>query len=80
MEKVSSLAKDNMIKYLEDLVLKIWHDPKDVNGAKEIIKKKNLDIASLRKQPKLLATEDPLTKDVEENESQKADMMKLIID
>jgi len=78
MEKVFSLAKDNGIKSLEDLVVKIWYDPKDVNAVEEIIKKKNLYIAALRKQLKLPATEDPLTKEIEENEAQKADMMKLI--
>jgi len=49
MEKVSSLAKENRIKSLEDLVTKIGYDPKDVIVAEEIIKKKNLDIAALRK-------------------------------
>jgi len=33
MEKVSSLAKDNRIKSLEDLVIKIGYDPKDINVA-----------------------------------------------
>jgi len=74
------LAKDNRIKSLEDLVVKIGYDPKDVNVVEEIIKKKNLDIASLRKQLKLPTIEDPLTKDIEESEPQKGDMMKLIID
>jgi len=80
MEKVSSFAKDNRIKCLEDLVVKIGYDPKDINAAEEIIKKKNLDIAALRKQLKLPATEDPLTKDIEENETQKSDMMKLVME
>jgi len=80
MKKVSSLAKDNMIKSLEDLVVKIGYDPKDVKVSEEIIKKKNLDIAALRKQLKLLAIEDPLTKEIEKNEAQKADMLKLIIE
>jgi len=80
MEKVSSLAKDNMIKSLEELVIKIGYDPKDVIAAEEIIKKKNLDIAALRKQLKLPAIEDPMTKDIAEGEAQQADMMKLIID
>lgn len=56
MEKVSSLAKDNRIKSLEDLVIKIGYEPKDVNVAKEIVKKKNLDITELWKQLQLLAT------------------------
>lgn len=37
MEKVSSLAKDNRIKSLEDLVIKIGYDPKDVNVVEEIV-------------------------------------------
>ena len=49
MEKVSYLAKDNMIKSLEDLVITIGYDPKDVNVAKGIFEKENLDIAALRK-------------------------------
>ena len=56
MEKISSLAKDNRIKSLEDLIIKIGYDPKYLNVSKEIIKEKNLDIASLRKQLKFLAT------------------------
>jgi len=68
MEKVSSLAKDNRIKYLEDLVLKIGYDPNDVNSDEEIIIKNNLDISTLRKQLKLLATEDPLKKDIQEGD------------
>ena len=79
MEKVSSLAKDNRIKSLEDLVVKIGYDPKDINVAQEVIKKKNLDIPALRKQLNLPSTKDPLNKDIEENVTQKADMMKLII-
>lgn len=80
MEKVSSLANDNRIKSLEDLIVKIGYDPKYINVAKEIIKKKNIDIAALRKQLKLPATENPSTKDIEEKETKKADMMKLIIE
>jgi len=44
MEKVSSLDKDNGIKSLEDLVVKIGYDPKDVSATEDIIKKKNLNI------------------------------------
>jgi len=62
------------------LVFKIGYSPKDINVVEEIIKKKNLDIAALRKQLKLPATKDPLTKDIEENETKKANMMKLIIE
>jgi hypothetical protein len=58
LEKISSLAKDNKIKSLEELVLKIFYDPSNIKAVEELLKKKNDDIASLRKQLKLLATED----------------------
>jgi hypothetical protein len=34
---------------LEELVLKIEHDPSNVKTVEEMLKKKNVDIASLRK-------------------------------
>jgi hypothetical protein len=58
LEKISSFAKDNIIKTLEELVLKIGYDPANVKEAEEMIKKKNVDIASLRKKLKLLPTGD----------------------
>lgn len=79
MEKVSSLAKDTIIKDLEDLVMKVGYDPSNINVAEEIIRKKNTNIAALRKQLKLPTTEDPLAKYIEDTESQKAEMMKLIM-
>ena len=80
LEKVSSFAKDTRIKTLEDMVVKIGYDPSNVNAIEEIIKKKNVDIAALRKQLKIPAIEDPLEKDIKENETQKTDMMKLIME
>ena len=58
MEKISSFAKNNRIKTLEELVLKIGYDPSNIKATEELIKKKNYDIASLRKQLKLQPTED----------------------
>jgi hypothetical protein len=49
LEKISSFAKDNKIKTLEELVLKIGYDPSNVKAVEEMLKKKNVDIASLRK-------------------------------
>ncbi len=49
MEKVSSLAKDTRIKALEDLVVKVGYDPININVAEELVRKKNTDIATLRK-------------------------------
>ena len=53
LEKVSSFAKHNRIKSLEELVLKIGYDPSNVKVVEELLNKKNTDIASLRKQLKL---------------------------
>jgi hypothetical protein len=46
---VSSLEKDNKIKSLEELALKIGYDPANIKAVEELIKKKNTDIATLRK-------------------------------
>jgi hypothetical protein len=58
MEKISSFEKDNKIKTLEELVINIGYDPSNVKEVEEMLKKKNPDIASLRKQLKLPPTED----------------------
>ena len=47
LEKFSSLAKDNRMKKLEELVVKVGYNPKDFKVVEEIIKKKNADIAAL---------------------------------
>jgi len=62
LEKISSLTKDNKIKSLEQLVLKIGYDPTNIKETVELLKKKNADITSLRKQLKLLATKDSQAK------------------
>jgi hypothetical protein len=62
LEKISSFAKDKRIKSLEELVVKIGYDPSNVKGIEELLKKKNADIASLRKQLKLPPTEEALQK------------------
>jgi hypothetical protein len=58
MENISSFAKDNRIKSLEGLVLKIGYDPSNVKEAEEMLKKNNVDIASLRKKLKFPPTKD----------------------
>jgi hypothetical protein len=57
LEKISCLAKDNKIKSLEELVLKIGYDPSNVKEDEELLKNKNDNIESLRKKMKHLATE-----------------------
>jgi len=49
LEKESSLAKDNRIKCFEEIIIELGHDPKDAKGIKALIKKKEEDIAALRK-------------------------------
>jgi ribosomal protein L12E/L44/L45/RPP1/RPP2 len=66
LEKVSSLAKDKKNKSLEELMLKIGHDPANIKAAEEMIKKKNVDITSLRKQLKISSTKNPQAKEMAE--------------
>jgi hypothetical protein len=80
LEKISSFTKDNRIKTLEELVLKIGYDPSNVKAAEEMIKKKNVDITSLRKQLKLLPTDDSQVKDIAEKEGEKDEMLKLLVE
>jgi hypothetical protein len=65
---------------LEELVLKIGYDPANVKAAEEMIKKKNADIASLRKQLKLPPTEDSQTREIAEKEGEKDEMLKLLME
>jgi hypothetical protein len=79
-EKISSFAKDNMIKTLEELVIKIRYDPSNVKATEEMIKKKNADITSLRKKLKLPPTEDSQAKEIAKTEGEKDEMLKLIME
>jgi hypothetical protein len=65
---------------LEELVLKIDYDPMNVKATEEMIKKKNADIASLRKQLKLPPTEDSQAKEIEEKEGKKDEMLKILME
>jgi hypothetical protein len=80
LEKISSFTKDNRIKTLEELVLNIGYDPTNVKAAEDMIKKKNTDIASLRKQLKLPPTEDSQAKEIAEKEGEKDEMLKLLME
>ena len=64
LEKASSQAKGTKIKSLEDLVIELGHDPKDVKAAKKLIKRKNDDIAALKKQLKIPPLHHPQTVEV----------------
>lgn len=49
LEKIYSLDKDNKIKSFEDLVNKLGYDTNNVNVVERIIRRKNVDIATLKK-------------------------------
>ncbi len=78
LEKPSSQAKDNRIKSLEDIIIGLGHDPKDAKGIKALIKKKEEDISTLRKQLKLPSTMHPETADVVQQKLEE-DMMDLLM-
>lgn len=80
LEKVSSLAKDTKIQSLKNLVLRMGYDPSNINVIEEIIKVNKTEVVTLKKQLKLSVSEDPMTKEIEEIETQKLDMMKLIME
>jgi predicted RNase H-like nuclease (RuvC/YqgF family) len=80
LEKISSFAKDNRIKTLEELIVKIGYDSTNVKAVEEMIKNKNSDIASLRKQLKLPPTEDPRAKEIAEKEGENDEMLKLLME
>jgi hypothetical protein len=80
LEKISSFAKDNRIKNLEELVLKIGYNPSNVKATEEMIKKKNANISSLRKQLKLPPIEDSQVKEIAEKEGEKDEMLKLLME
>jgi hypothetical protein len=80
LEKISSFAQDNRIKTLEELVLKIGYDPSNVKAVEEMIKKKNEDIASLRKQLKFPPIGDSQAKEIAKTEGEKDEKLKLIME
>ena len=65
--KASSQAKDTRIKSLEDLVIELGHDPKDIKATEKRMKKKNDDIAALKRQLKVPQLHHPQTLEVIEN-------------
>ena len=64
LERASSQVKDNRIRSLEDIIIEIGHDPKDIKGIQEILKLRDADMAALRRKIKLPATIHPQTDEV----------------
>ena len=52
LEKASSLAKDNRINSLEDIIIELGHDPKDPKAIQSLLKMRDADLAALRKKLK----------------------------
>jgi len=69
LEKASSLAKDNRIKSLEEIIIEFGHDPKDPKGIQALMRKKEEDIVALRKQLKLPITMHPKSTEIVEKKS-----------
>ena len=68
---MSSTAKDNRIKTLEEIIIDLGHDPKDPKGVRALMKKKDDDIAALKKRLRLPPTEHPQTAELaQEKESE----------
>ena len=67
------------MKSLDKLVIEIGYNPNDIKAIEKLIHKKNEDITALKKQLKLPPSEHPQTKEVLESQSQKDEMMDLII-
>lgn len=78
LEKISSLAKENRIKTLEEIIVELGHDPKDAKGIKALIKKKEEDIAALRKKLKLPVTMHPQTTELAQEKAEE-DVMDLLM-
>jgi hypothetical protein len=56
---------------LEDVIIEIGHDPKDVKGIQELLKLRDADMAALRKKIKLPATIHPQTDEVAQQRHEK---------
>jgi len=64
LERASSQAKDNRIKALEEIIIELGHDPKDIKAVQALLKLRDADMAALRKMIKIPATLHPQTEEV----------------
>jgi len=79
LENASSQAKDNKIKSLEDMFIEMGHDPVDIKAIEQLIKKKNEDIKTLKKQLKLPASLHPQTTEVLESQTDHEEMLDMVL-
>ena len=78
LENASSQAKDNRIKTLEEIIIGLGHDPKDVKATEALIKNKDEDIIALRKQLKLPPSTHPQTAEIIKKKSEE-ELMDLLL-
>lgn len=64
---------------LEDLIIKLRHDPKDVKATETLIKKKNDGIATLKKQLKIPPLHHQQTIEVPETQKGQYELMELVL-
>lgn len=79
MEKASSHAKDTRIKSLEDIMIELGHDPKNIKATEQLIKKNNYEIAALKNKLKIPQLQHPQTQQVMENQTRHEDLMDLVL-
>ena len=63
---------------MEDIIIELGHDHKDAEGIKALMRKKEEDIAAIRKQLKMPPFMHPQTTDVVQKKSEE-DMMDLLM-
>jgi len=79
LEKASSQAKDTRIKSLEDLIIELGQDPKDVKAIEKLIKKKNDDLDDLKKKLKIPPLHHPQIAKVLETQKGQEELMDLVL-
>ena len=60
--------------------MQLRYNPSNIVVAETLVKNNNVDMAALRRQLKMLVTEDPMAKEIEATETQKEEMMQLIVE
>lgn len=78
LEKASSQTKDTRIKSLEDLIIELGNDTKDVKVVEKLIKNKNDDIATLKKQLNIPPPHHPQTTEVLETQKEE-ELIELVL-
>ena len=79
LDKASLYANNLKIKALEDLVIEVGADPANMEVAKALIKQKNEDIASLRKQLKFPPIGNSQAKEILQQKTQNDELKQIVL-